>query len=95
MDKLNILPIIDKSDSYNIKKDIICDVPFKIAVCGRSQLSGKTTIALNLVARDEYYSKDFKGDNIYIVSPSLETPKLKKLIKYKKIPDEWKNYIVN
>ena len=88
MENLNILPIIDKSDSYNIKKEVICDIPFKMAICGKSQLSGKTTMALNLIIRNEYYGKDFEGENIYIVSPSLETPKLKKLIKYKKIPDE-------
>jgi len=88
MESLNILPIIDKSDSYNIKKEVICDIPFKMAICGKSQLSGKTTMALNLIIRNEYYGKDFEGENIYIVSPSLETPKLKKLIKYKKIPDE-------
>lgn len=88
MDNLNILPMIDKSDSYNIKKDVICDVPFKIGIVGKSQLSGKTTLACNLIMRNEYYGKDFKGDNIYIVSPSLETPKIKNMIKYKKIPDE-------
>jgi hypothetical protein len=88
MDKLNILPMIDKSDTYNIKKDVVCNVPFKMGIVGKSQLSGKTTLACNLIMRDEYYGKDFKGENIYIISPSLETPKIKNLIKYKKIPDE-------
>ena len=87
-DKLKILPAIDKSDSYRVKKDILADLPMRLAIIGKSDLSGKTTILLNLF-RDEFYGKDFKGGDIYIVSPSAHSDtKLKNLIKFKKIPDE-------
>ena len=75
----------DKSDIHHINKEHIWSVPFRLAITGKSMISGKTNLLVNLLAR--FYDKDFDGENIYIVSPSLNTEKLKMLAKYKKIPD--------
>jgi hypothetical protein len=61
----------------------------RLLIVGKSQLSGKSNLLVNLLLRDEYYNKDFSGDNIYIVSPSVDTDdKLKKLVDVKEIPEE-------
>jgi hypothetical protein len=85
---LEIYKVIDKADSYYTKKDLIFDLPLRIGIIGASQRSGKSSIIVNLVCRDEFYNKDFKGENIYIISPSIENDlKLKKMIEVKDIPD--------
>ena len=78
---LEIYKVIDKADSYYTKKDLIFDLPLRIGIIGASQRSGKSSVIVNLVCRDEFYNKDFKGENIYIISPSIENDlKLKKMI---------------
>jgi len=85
---LEIYKVIDKADSYYTKKDLIFDLPLRIGIIGASQRSGKSSVIVNLVCRDEFYNKDFKGENIYIISPSIENDlKLKKMIEVKDIPD--------
>jgi len=85
---LEIYKVIDKADNYYTKKDLIFDLPLRIGIIGASQRSGKSSIIVNLVCRDEFYNKDFKGENIYIISPSIENDlKLKKMIEVKDIPD--------
>lgn len=85
---LEIYKVIDKADSYYTKKDLTFDLPLRIAIVGASQRSGKSSIIVNLVCRDEFYNKDFKGENIYIISPSIENDlKLKKMIEVKDIPE--------
>jgi hypothetical protein len=86
--KYEIIPMRDKSDAYTIKKDLIFDLPMRIGIVGKSQLSGKTTILGNLLCFKDFYFNDFKGKNIYIVSPSIKTEKYKMIIKYNKIPDD-------
>ena len=47
--KFEILKVRDPSDKNHIKVDILADLPFKLAIVGKSQVSlGKTTIILNL-----------------------------------------------
>jgi len=87
-EKLKIIPMIDKSDSYSIKKDNLFDLPLKLAIIGKSHLSGKTTVLCSLLCFNNGYNKDFAGKNIYIVSPSINTIKMKNLIKYKQIPED-------
>lgn len=83
-----IYKVKDKADSYYTKKEHIFDLPLRIGIIGASQRSGKSSVIINLICRDEFYNKDFVGENIYIVSPSIENDlKLKKLIEVKNIPE--------
>ena len=88
MSHFKVHPMIDKTDTYNVKKPHLFDLPMKLAIVGKSHLSGKTTLLASLLCFDNAYGKNFKGDNIYIVSPSLDQIKMKNLIEYKKIPAE-------
>tara|TARA_R110002124_G_scaffold175519_5_gene343308 strand:+ start:860 stop:1618 length:759 start_codon:yes stop_codon:yes gene_type:complete len=90
MKKYNILKCKDRAEKYYTDKgQQLFNIPFKIGLIGASQRSGKTTIALNLLARKEYYLNDFEGSNMFIFSPSITNDdKLTNLIKAKKIPPE-------
>jgi hypothetical protein len=86
---LSIYKVKDEAETYYTKKDLIFDVPFRLLIVGKSQLSGKSNILVNLLLRDEFYNKDFDGENIFLVSPSITNDeKLKKIIKVKEIPEE-------
>jgi hypothetical protein len=86
---LSIYKVKDEAETYYTNKDLIFDVPFRLLIVGKSQLSGKSNILVNLLLRDEFYNKDFDGENIFLVSPSITNDeKLKKIIKVKEIPDE-------
>ena len=61
-----ILAMRDKSDKYNIKKENVPDLIFKIGICGRSMISGKTTLAANIILQPYFYGNLFLGDDIYI-----------------------------
>lgn len=65
--KYEILKMRDPSDKYHTKHDLF-DLSFRLAVCGKSFLSGKTNFAANLLLRKKYYREHFLGENIYIVS---------------------------
>lgn len=87
--ELQIYKVRDKADSYYTKKEVIFDLPLRLLIVGKSQLSGKSNLVINLLLRDEFYNKDFKGENIYIVSPSIYSDeKLKKLVEIKEIPEQ-------
>lgn len=84
-----ILRMKDKGEKHYTKMDTIFDLPAKILVIGRSQMAGKTNFVANLLLRPEFYLHHFKGEHIYIVSPSTETDqKLKAIIETKQIPDQ-------
>jgi hypothetical protein len=86
---LSIYKVKDQAETYYTKKDIIFDIPFRLLIVGKSQLSGKSNILVNLLLRDEFYNNDFDGSNIFLVSPSITNDeKLKKIIKVKEIPEE-------
>ena len=83
-----ILKIKDKTDKYHVKHKLF-DLPFRLLINGKSQLSGKTTLILNLILNPEFgYDKIFKGENIYIVSNNALDQKLKMLAEYKEIPEQ-------
>ena len=83
-----ILKVKDESDNFH-KPMPTFDIPFKILINGKSQLSGKTTIVLNILLNPQFgYHDRFKGDNIYIVSDNKLDNKLKMLAEYKEIPEE-------
>lgn len=86
-DEIKIKKIKDESDNFKIEVSNAPNIPFKLGILGPSMISGKTNLMINLVGQRKLYGKYFKGDNIYLISPSLETPKLKKFAEYKKIPD--------
>ena len=89
MSKYEILKVRDKCDNYYTQVPGLFDVPFRILINGKSQLSGKTTIILNLLANPDFgYDKMFKGENIYIISNNKLDNKLKMLSDRLEIPDD-------
>ncbi len=89
MSNFDILKVRDPTDKHFTKKDIIFDLPFKLAIIGKSQISlGKTSIIINLLLRDKYYKNDFKGENIYVITENKLDFKLNHVLKKEKdIPD--------
>lgn len=84
-----ILRVKDKADNYIIEHKLLPDISFRILIIGKSNLSGKSCLVDNIILRPEFYNNYFKGENIYIVSPSLESDeKLKILVNVKDIPPE-------
>jgi len=91
--KLDILKVKDKSDTYYTPIPRLFDLPMRLIINGKSQLSGKTTIILNLLLRDSYYRKYFDGANIFIVSNNKLDNKLKILMQELDIePENYMSY---
>jgi len=97
-DKLEILKMRDNAEGSRVHKDKAFDLPMRLLIIGKSQLSGKTNTVGNLMLRPfddtdksgrEFYKNDFKGDNIYIVCPStLIDHKWSSIVSGKRIPPE-------
>ena len=85
MSKIVIQQINDSSDKYFKKHDIF-DLPMRLLLIGKSQLSGKTSLLINLIAQEWGYKSYFKPEDIYIISPSSKTEKLTKFVNYMDIP---------
>ena len=86
-----IFKMKDENEKFHKKKGYLFDMPFRIAVIGRSQLSGKTNVIGNMLLQNDerLYKSEFEGYNIYIFSPSAKTDsKLKTIITEKDIPSE-------
>lgn len=84
--KYKPLLVKDDNESYHYKRKRIFDVPFRLLITAKSG-AGKTNLLVNLICRNEFYNKDFDGENIFIVSPSLNNDdKIVKMIKFKEIP---------
>ena len=77
MNDYTILRVNDKTDSYYTKKKDIFDLPFRLLIIGKSFLSGKSTVILNLLLREKFYKNDFKGENIFIVSNNAMDNKMR------------------
>jgi len=85
--KLDILKVRDKSDSYYTPIPKLFDLPMRVIVNGRSQLSGKSNFILNLLLREQFrYRKLFSGDDIYIISNNKLDNKMKILMEELDIP---------
>lgn len=79
----------DKNEKHRISMKPLFDIPFRILVIGKSQMSGKTNFIGNLLLRDNFYKKFFDGDNIYIISPSArKDDKWKTIIEQLDIPSQ-------
>jgi len=88
MHEFNVYKVNDKTDN-NHKAMPLFDLPFKILINGKSQLSGKTTLILNMLMNPEFgYHNLFDGENIYIVSDNKLDNKIKILMEYKDIPQD-------
>ena len=61
MPDLSILKVVDKTDSYYTAVPNLFDLSFRLLIVGKSFLSGKSTVILNLLLRDRYYKKHFDG----------------------------------
>ena len=83
----DFLKVKDNTDSYYTAIPTLFDIPMRVAIVGKSFLSGKTSVIMNLILRDKYYKKYFNGEDIYIVSNNALDNKLKILMKEKDIPD--------
>ena len=94
--KSRILPMKDSLSSYKVVKENLFDLPMKLVLVGKSELSGKSTVIGNLLLRPfadddldgkEFYKGDFKGENIYIVNPSIHLDtKFANIVQAKRIP---------
>jgi len=84
-----ILKVRDKNDSYYTPVDRLFDLPFRLLINGKSQLSGKTTIILNLLLNPTFgYDKMFDGDDIHIISNNKLDNKLAMMADKLDIPEE-------
>jgi len=84
-----ILKVRDKSDGYYTPVERLFDVPFRLLINGKSQLSGKTTIILNLLLNPVFgYDKMFDGDDIYIISNNKLDNKLAMMADKLDIPED-------
>ena len=89
MKKYKILKVRDKTDSYHTDVPDLFNVPFKLLINGRSLLSGKTTIILNLILSKKFpYHKLFDGENIFIISNNKLDNKLEMMAEKLDIPPE-------
>tara|TARA_R110000796_G_scaffold5684_2_gene20975 strand:- start:1483 stop:2217 length:735 start_codon:yes stop_codon:yes gene_type:complete len=87
--KYNILKVRDKCDSYYTPIDNLFDLPMRILINGKSQMSGKTTIILNMILNPNFpYHDKFKGENIWIISNNKLDNKLQLMADKLDIPDE-------
>ena len=89
MKNYKILKVKDKTDSYHTEVEDLFNLPFKLLINGKSQMSGKTTIILNLLMNPEFkYHKLFKGENIYIISNNKLDNKLEIMATEMEIPED-------
>tara|TARA_R110000751_G_scaffold157054_1_gene262476 strand:- start:7 stop:744 length:738 start_codon:yes stop_codon:yes gene_type:complete len=83
-----ILKVRDKNDSYYTPVDRLFDLPFRLLINGKSQLSGKTSVIMNLLLNPQFgYEKMFDGDDIYIITNNKLDNKLKMLMDKLDIPE--------
>jgi len=75
-----ILKMSDTAEGNRVHKERSFDLPMRLLIVGKSQLSGKTNMIGNVIlrpfgpedreGRDLFYRNDFRPENIYIVCPS-------------------------
>jgi hypothetical protein len=86
MTDVKIYKVKDGFES-KIKENWLCNLPFRCALIGSSQISGKTTLLCNLLASPSFYLDYWQGDNIFIISGTKEAdPKVDMVCKRLQIP---------
>ena len=88
MKDYSILKVKDKTDSYYTALKDIFDIPMRLIIVGKSFLSGKSTVILNLLLRDNFYKNHFEGEDIYIVSNNKMDNKMRILKEEKEVPSD-------
>lgn len=86
---VEIFRVKDKNEKHYRKKGDMFDMSFRLLICGKSFLSGKSNLIVNLLLQDDsrLYKNEFKGENIYLFSPSAHTDaKMKMIVEEKEIP---------
>lgn len=84
---MKIYRVKDKAEKHYSKHQLF-DLPMRLLIVGKSQLSGKSNFIVNLMLRPDMYNEYFDGEDIYIVSASIDIDKkLQILIETKEIPD--------
>ena len=84
-----ILKMIDKGDSYTTQKEDIFNLPMRILAIGKTGAGKSSSCLGNFLLRPSFYKNDFKPENIFIFSGSLEGDlKLKTIINQLEIPEE-------
>jgi septin family protein len=68
---MKIYKMNDKSDNFTVKKNHTFNLPMRLLLLGSSGC-GKTGNLGNLLLRSDFYRDDFKPENIYIFSGSLQ-----------------------
>ena len=84
--KLKIKIMKDESDKFTVDKGLLFDIPFRLLLIMRTG-GGKSNLIGNFF-RDDFYGKDYDGDDIYIISPMINDNKLQKLVDFKEIPED-------
>ena len=77
----------DKSDKFTVDKGLLPDLSFRMLLIMRTR-GGKTNLIANLLLRDEFNNRDFRGEDIHIFSPVTNDSKMETVIEEKLVPDE-------
>tara|TARA_R110002096_G_scaffold430621_1_gene644747 strand:+ start:40 stop:798 length:759 start_codon:yes stop_codon:yes gene_type:complete len=88
--KLEIYKVIDKNEKHYTEKSPLSSLPAKIIIVGKSQMSGKSSVLINLFFRKEkeFYGSDFDGKNIFVISRTAHQDyKMRTFITQKEIPE--------
>lgn len=87
---MKIKKMKDKFKNYKLKIPVLYDMPFRMLIVGKSELSGKSNFIGNiLLNKDLPYHDKFEGENIYIICPSSNLDyKWQVMIQEKDIPSE-------
>ena len=85
----DILKVRDKTDNYHTPIDNLFDISFRLLINGKSQLSGKSTIILNLLLNENFpYHDKFDGDDIMVVSNNALDNKLDMMATKLEVPEQ-------
>ena len=87
---IKIYKVKDKAEKFYVDKGEMFNLPMRLLVVGKSYNSGKTNLLTNLLLQDDrrLYRNNFKGEDIYIFSGSLNIDnKMKTIVEELEIPD--------
>lgn len=59
-------------DDAKINLDKIFSLPARVAIVGKSELSGKSNLVCNLLLRDRFYKGKFEPENMFIICASSD-----------------------